>query len=379
MYMKLFKLLFIVCCSLLIGFANIRAQPFTSGAGKQFNQEYIGGVKEDGARVYRSVIGKSKANYIVNTNKELVNALRKARNGDFLYINDGAKIDLTGYKNLEVKAGVTLYGNRGLNGSQGPLIYTDSHGVQSLFRVTGDNVKFFGIRIRGADGETFFQNRNAFDGKSEADKKKRSLELYRANTHASPVSSGIETNRRNLTIENCEIYQWTHTAVYLKRGAKDAEIINNYIHHNQRFGLGYGVLVDQAEALIAGNIFDYNRHAVASTGRKGSKYIVQHNIFKEGGVDGSWSVDMHGGKDRKDGTDLAGTQAIVKNNTFYVKGKRQAFVIRGRSELMSEVRNNKIFRMDDADVELIQQRDGAGNFRRQNNVVVQRGVEKVID
>ena len=43
-------------------------------------------------------------------------------------------------------------------------------------------------------------------------------------------------------------------------------IHHNFIHHNQQDGTdGYGVaVVNRAYALIEKNVFDYNRHAIAS-------------------------------------------------------------------------------------------------------------------
>ena len=51
---------------------------------------------------------------------------------------------------------------------------------------------------------------------------------------------------------------------------------DNYIHHNQQYGKnGYGVSMHEgAYALIEKNVFDYNRHAIASAGDPGTGYYA---------------------------------------------------------------------------------------------------------
>ncbi len=80
---------------------------------------------------------------------------------------------------------------------------------------------------------------------------------------------------------------------------------DNYIHHNQHWetqgygvGIGYG-----AYALIEQNVFDYNRHAIASDGSDGSGYFAYRNlVLPHGGLNRSvlgvkfytHQFDMHG-------------------------------------------------------------------------------------
>ena len=77
------------------------------------------------------------------------------------------------------------------------------------------------------------------------------------------------------------------------------------------------------------NLFDANRHSIAGTGRTGSGYEARHNV--ELGRTLSHCFDMHGGRDRKDGTDVAGSWMHVHHNTFRASGRR-AIVIRGTPE-----------------------------------------------
>jgi hypothetical protein len=85
----------------------------------------------------------------------------------------------------------------------------------------------------------------------------------------------------NIDIDNNEIYGWRGSAVEVRDGMEGREdtlprvenigdfavrVHDNFIHHNQRYrSLGYGVSVhDGAYVLIARNVFDYNRHAIAA-------------------------------------------------------------------------------------------------------------------
>lgn len=337
-----------------------------------YNKQYIGGIGPNNRPSYNSSLKKEDATFTVSSAKELLKALSSAKRGDLIYINDKSVINLSHYKDIEIREGITIYGNRGVKGSKGPLLYTNSHGVHPLFNIVGDNVMFFGLRIRGADGTRLYKGVNAFSGKTEKEKKEHYLELYRKNMYATPVSSGIATNNNNLTVENCELYQWTYTSIYLRKGAKNALIRNNYIHHNQRFGLGYGVTIDQSEATIEGNLFNYNGHSIASPGREGSSYRAVNNVFKEG-FTYSWDIDMHGGQDRGDNTDFAGDYIYVSHNIFYVTGRRQAVVIRGIPRDTCIIKSNIVYKLPGSEIPddlIFQQVNGKGNFVIENSNVV---------
>ena len=86
--------------------------------------------------------------------------------------------------------------------------------------------------------------------------------------------------------------------------ASKAYIHHNNIHHCQRSGLGYGVALDEADAIIEANLFDWCRHAIAGTGSPGTSYEARYNIHLENAS--SHCFDMHGGGDRGDGTNIAG-------------------------------------------------------------------------
>jgi hypothetical protein len=95
-------------------------------------------------------------------------------------------------------------------------------------------------------------------------------------------------------------------------------------------------VLNKAEVLIEGNIFDYYRHAIAGTGRSPSGYEARDNIAR--GHSTSHVFDMHGGRDRKDGTHVAGDWIKIHHNTFHAK--RTPFVLRGRPTKKCELHHN---------------------------------------
>lgn len=316
---------------------------------------------------------KLNPDFIVTNKAEFLKAIEKSNSHDIIYIKGNVSIDLSTERNIQIKGGVKLIGDRDIEHEiSGAVLFTDIAGVHPFFNIQGDNVLIYGITVKGNDG-SIFAKEDVFKRETPEYIKNNYLDLYYKNMYATPVSSGIATRKNNLVIANCELCQWTYTAVYVQKGAQNIQILSCYIHHNQRFGLGYGVTVDQGEAIIKNNLFDFNTHSIASTGKKGSRYIVEDNIFCENGKENSWAVDMHGGKDRKDGTNLAGDFFIICNNIFYLTNKRKAVVIRGVSRLKSVIENNIIYKDNKSlieDSKVIEQINSKGNLEVKNNQII---------
>jgi hypothetical protein len=100
---------------------------------------------------------------------------------------------------------------------------------------------------------------------------------------------------------------------------------HNFIHHCQYNGLGYGVSHAGAQSLIECNQFDCNRHSIAGTGQPSCSYEARNNV--ELGTSLSHCFDMHGGRDRHDGTEVAGTTILIHHNTF--RAPQRPVCIRG--------------------------------------------------
>lgn len=269
--------------------------------------------------------------YEANDLDSLLEALAKADAGQVVFIPGETEIDLTARVFieklvLEVKGGVTLAGNRGHDGSQGALLASDALQTPVMIRTAGPNVRITGLRIQGPNPKRYLvHHRRAFGPGGDG----------HAYYYKFPTQEGISSPHDGLEVDNCEISGFGHAGVSLAKG-EGHRIHHNFIHHCQYNGLGYGVMLDQASSLIECNLFDWNRHSIAGTGRPGSAYIARYNV--ELGVSLSHCFDMHGGRDRKDGTDVAGTSIEIHNNTF--RALETPVVIRGVPEDKCDVHHN---------------------------------------
>ncbi len=275
-------------------------------------------------------------NQTIRTLDELIDGLREAQSGDTLYLDGGAEIDCTEriyieQLVLEVPGGVTVASNRGQGASQGALIFSDCLRTRPLFRAMGPKVRFSGLRIAGPNPKRCLEHHRRSFGVEPPWKGGLGRDYY----YKFPVSDGIETCHANLTVDNCELGGWSHAAIYLKEGTGH-HIHHNSIHHNQYNGLGYGVSHDRAFSLIEYNLFNFNRHSIAGTGNPGSGYEACHNV--ELGESLSHCFDMHGGADRKDGTNIAGTWMKVHHNSF--GSQETALVVRGEPDEGIRVESN---------------------------------------
>jgi predicted amidohydrolase len=260
----------------------------------------------------------------------LLEALGKAKAGETVFIPAETEIDCTARVHIEglvieVPAGVTLAGNRGAGGSAGALISSDALKTPVLIRAMGPGVRVTGLRIRGPNPKRYLDHhkRSFAEG--------RGHEYY----YKLPTSDGIVTDHPGLEVDNCEISAFAHAGVCLVKG-EGHRIHHSSIHHCQYAGLGYGISHGAASSLIERNLFDSNRHSIAGTGVPGCGYEARHNV--EAGTALSHSFDMHGGRDRKDGTDVAGTRILIHHNTF--RAPETPVVIRGVPEETCTIHHN---------------------------------------
>ncbi len=281
-----------------------------------------------GSRGYKRGVAPSAPP--VKTLGELLRTLENARAGDIVFVAPRATIDCTERVYieglvLEIPEGVTLASNRGQNRALGGMIASDTFKTRPLIRALGPNVRVTGLRIRGPNPKPCLEHHHRSFAEG------RGHDYY----YKFPISAGIFTEHDHLEVDNCELGGWSHAAVSLGRGHGHV-IHHNFIHHNQYNGLGYGISHDIAQSLISHNFFNTNRHSIAGTGRPGSGYEACHNI--ELGQSLSHCFDMHGGRDRKDNTAIAGTWMHVHHNTF--RCPKTAIVIRGVPEQQADIHHN---------------------------------------
>lgn len=267
-------------------------------------------------------IKQANAQYNVKDYNSLLEALNKVRPHETILLKKKIKIDLTNKPTLIIPAFVTIKSKS----NKKAVLFTTSLGdstASPLILINGDSVKIIGIRIIGAD--TLQRNDEA-------------ILLQKENKFYSlPLKRGIECRFKGLEVVECELMGFSHAAIFLKQNAS-AFIHHNQIHHNQRRGLGYGICLDRAFALIQYNIFDWNRHHVAGTGLPGTSYEASYNISY--GHGNSYAFDMHGQRDRKDSIDAAGTFISIHNNTFYLI-KQSAILINGNTVNEALIYDNK--------------------------------------
>jgi hypothetical protein len=194
-----------------------------------------------------------------------------------------------------------------------------------LIRAGGPDVRITGLRIRGPNPKRYLDHHHRWFAEG------RGHEYY----YKFPVSVGITTEYPHLDVDNCEISAFGGSGIRLSRGDRH-HVHHCFIHHCQYAGLGYGVSHDVASSLIERNLFDFNRHSIAGTGRPGCSYEARHNVQLSTSL--SHCFDMHGGADRKDGTDIAGTRIIIHHNTF--RSTEEAVAIRGVPQDTCEIFGN---------------------------------------
>lgn len=281
-----------------------------------------------GGAGYRRTL--SSGDFVTRDLSELLSALVKAKAPQVVFIPGEVVLDcsarvLAERLVIEIPAGVTLASDRGVDGSRGAIIRSSAFATRPLIRATGPGVRICGLRLEGPDPDRRLDHwRRAFrEGKGR--------EYY----YALPVSDAIIADADDLEVDNCELLGWSHAAVWLPKG-KGHRVHHCWIHHNQRKGLGYGIAVGRARARIDHCLFDWNRHSIAGTGHPGSGYEAHDNV--ELGTSLSHCFDMHGGRDRQDGTDIAGAEIHIHHNTF--RSQARAIAIRGVPEREARIESN---------------------------------------
>jgi len=97
-----------------------------------------------GGTGYKNII--TRGDYTVKDTVSLLDALKKVKSGQVIFITQEAEIDLTTriYIEelvLEVPEGVTLAGDRGFKGSKGGILLSDTLKTPQMIRISGPNVR----------------------------------------------------------------------------------------------------------------------------------------------------------------------------------------------------------------------------------------------
>ncbi len=278
--------------------------------------------------LYNSFI-PSDADFVVNSVNELKNAINNSENGNVIYLSDD--VDFVVSENdlpIIINKSIKLVSGRNYNELTGAKVYSH-HPGKTLFSIETNDVTFSGLRIIGYDTEVGDDSYNP------------------------AITIGIAINDcNNLIVENCEISGWSYAGVFIKN-SKNNIIKNNHIHHNRRYGLGYGVVVHndsetETNAIITCNYFEFNRHDIAGSGSENQSYEASFNTIGKPGVN-THRFDMHG--KNGDTEEVAGRRIDIHDNIFEYdnnfvddKGIRYnnnfAVVVRGVPEEVASIHNN---------------------------------------
>jgi hypothetical protein len=248
---------------------------------------------------------------------ETADQLEQVLRSDFVgcvIVSKDKFLNMTGRSEIPIRGGVRLMGERGDLGSR-PSLFTDAKcrdpSVQpgsdacqeySLFIITENNISVTGLHLRGPAKSSRTTQPYINGIKITADPNmKLGRDIYIAeNEFDEWTAGGVGIGSTNSArIPEQYLPEWTPLT---KDDAGLIRVERNFFHHNAMDGGGYGVVVGSgAFATIMGNVFDFNRHAVASDGFAKSGYIARFNYVLEGGFkqDSYYNqhFDVHGTND----------------------------------------------------------------------------------
>ncbi len=272
--------------------------------------------------------------------------------GETVLLRDDLELDLTAYSlsGIFVADGVTITSetpNARDARHLGPKLYS-TYRPTGLLWITHPHVVLRGIRVIGPDmGMT------------------------------SGFGKGIVISSTNqIELDRLEVAGFSEAAVYIidhdgvNNAFSDITIHDSFFHHNQRApgGDGYGVVVSHgAKAYIQHNVFDFNRHAIASTeGLSGTGYYADENLVLKGGgyhefgYGVSWQThifDVHGANscgvisgDSSGNCGPAGEAYFITGNTFQYSAGLD-FKLRGTPSVGAWLTDNIFPKAETASVE----------------------------
>ena len=207
----------------------------------------------------------------VNTESELRSAIQI----DYTYVIIENDIYLTKSSNYKMAKGVIINGMGSDYGGGGKTLYASGTMPSGAYFEMSDDSEIWGIRLIGD---------NSYDSKG--------ISIH---------------NSDNVQIKNCEISGFANYAIKFGGNTsstyKKGYISSNYIHDNQQYPYGYGIVVNRnSEVYINKNKFINNRHHIASRDHKdnegndylGVRYEASFNTILENTEDEEAHFDVHG-------------------------------------------------------------------------------------
>lgn len=258
-----------------------------------------------GGEGYANIV--TSGHYDVATLDELLGAFEELsampeaeRKGRVVYVKPDAEINFAGQTRIVIPSGITLAGNRGRNGSPGPLLYTDKPLLAHALMVPGNGARVTGLRIRG-DAPPFSEMFGMWpDSLMPSD-------YFKQPGRHKPTATALFCGDR-VEVDNCEIFNFQHAiSIY----GTDLHAHHNHIHDVHAYPVMFGG--EGRRPLIEANDIEWAWHAIATGDNMVASFVARYNIFREvapnlfgQGISYKFAIDHHG----------RGGWFVVHHNTF---------------------------------------------------------------
>ena len=229
--------------------------------------------------------------------------------GTVIEIDPNATFPMTAFQPVLIPAGLTIRGDR-RGAHAGPLLSAPNLNQVSfsasdpgVLTINGSYVRVTGLRMQGPN---------------------------RGTDENLPYATAISVQDQFISIiDHNEMFDWTAAAVYVGSDTtKDASdprtsrpnnvrVVRNFIHHNNKWGNGYGVVTYDGYPYVEGNTFISNRHAISASHSSFTAYRAWFNLVLSSAPDYSdrytfghhyqQDFDVHG--TYQDGCDQCGGPA----------------------------------------------------------------------
>lgn len=258
---------------------------------------------------YDNDVVRTDGDYYVETRSGLLSALSSASGGEIIWVENDARIDMTGDSQLSLPSGATLASGRGIDGQRGGVIHVDQ-GMDgdALFRCANvSDIRFTGLQLQGPHPYYFCPDAG------EPDEPGYNAELSTA------VFNYSNAGGYTAEIDNCHLWGWSQRAIAAGASSYENNIYVHHcsIHHNAIEHLGYGIKLNNgSDHLIEYNYFEMNRHAICGSGHPTNGYEARYNYVGDGPETIDHPFDMHNSQDNNGSRDVAGGTISIHHNTF---------------------------------------------------------------